>query len=250
VSQSFERIADTYDETRGGVDRGRRFARELQALLDPTKLVVEIGAGTGVVAIGLQELGHRIAGFDLSEGMLRRARLRVGPRVAAADARRLPLADGSVDQALSVWVLHVVGDIPAVLEEVARVLRTGGRYLVVPAMSARPGDPLGEVIWEMDRRLDPQGRRRDDEENLRDLAPAAGLRVVQSREWRAHAYEESPAQVLRKLQTRSYSFLWNATEDQWREVVVPGIEAVRAMPDPDRPISRGVEGRVIVFERK
>jgi ubiquinone/menaquinone biosynthesis C-methylase UbiE len=250
VSPSFERIADTYDETRGGVDRGRRFALELHTLLDPAKSVVEIGAGTGVVATGLQEMGHRIAGFDLSEGMLRRARRRVGPRVAVADARRLPLADGSVDQALSVWVLHVVGDIRAVLREVARILRPGGRYLVVPAMAVRPGDPLGGLIWEMEQRLDPRGRRRDDEDSLRGLAPAAGLRVVESREWHPHAYDESPIQVLRKLETRSYSVLWDITEEQWRDVVVPIIEAVRALPDPDRPISRGVVGRVIVLERE
>ena len=51
-SLSFERIADRYDATRGGEQRGRRTAASLAPLLDPVWPVVEIGIGTGVIALG------------------------------------------------------------------------------------------------------------------------------------------------------------------------------------------------------
>jgi ubiquinone/menaquinone biosynthesis C-methylase UbiE len=162
VSRSlpFDRVAETYDETRGGEDRGRRFAAELNQFLDPTRPVLEVGVGTGVVAMGLAELGHHVVGIDLSLPMLEAAERRIGPKVIRGDARRLPFADGSFDQAYSVWVLHVVGDVKGVLAEVARVLRPGGKYLVVPAVGERPADPVGQPIWDMQRSLDPEGIRR------------------------------------------------------------------------------------------
>ena len=112
-SLPFDRIAESYDETRGGEDRGRRFATELARFLDPALPLLEVGVGTGVVALGLTELGYGVVGVDLSLPMLQAAGRRVGARILQCDARRLPFADGSFDQAYSACVLHVVGDVPA-----------------------------------------------------------------------------------------------------------------------------------------
>lgn len=250
-SLAFDRIADIYDETRGGEERGHRFARDLDPFLTRDEPVVEIGIGTGVIALGLQELGHRVLGVDLGFAVARRAVGRIGPRVAVADAQRLPFRDRSVTQALSVWVLHVVADVEAVLREVERVLTPDGRYLVVPAVGARPDevDPIGRAIWEMQKRLDPEGRRRDAEDDLARKAAAAGLRVVESRAWSAHDYEESPAQAIRKVETRSYSLLWDLPDDEWRAAVEPTLQQLRSLPDPERPIKRTSTDRVIVFAR-
>jgi hypothetical protein len=100
----------------------------------------------------------------------------------------------------------------------------------------------------MDRALDPQGRRRDDPDRLAELAPAAGLRVREVRPLATAGYEETPADVARKLETRSYSSLWNATEEQWRTVVEPTIRAVRALPDPAAPIRRFAHNSLVVFD--
>lgn len=249
-SLSFERIADSYDGTRGGEDRGRRFATQLDRFLRPGSPVLEVGIGTGLVALGLTELGHRVVGVDLSEAMARRARDRIGPRVALGDAARLPVAGESFDQAFSVWVLHVVADPGAVLGDVARILRPGGRYLVVPARSSdEPRDPIGWAILDMFLRADPEGRRVDDESRLRELAPRAGLRVAEVMVWPEHDYLESPAEVIGKIEAHSYSVLWDVPADRWRELVAPILDRLRRLPRPDEPILRRTSDRLVVLER-
>lgn len=248
-SLPFDRIAESYDETRGGEERGRRFAAELARFLDPAGPVLEVGVGTGVVAMGLAGLGYRVAGVDLSLPMLEAARRRIGPRVVRGDARRLPMADASFDQAYSVWVLHVVGDVKGVLAEVSRVLRPGGRYLVVPAVTERPSDPVGQPIWDMQRSLDPEGIRVDHEGRLGALGADAGLRVVEVRSWPLHDDEESPAEALRKIQTRSYSILWDVDQDRWERFVVPAIAALHSLPDPEQPVPRTSTNRLVVMEK-
>jgi ubiquinone/menaquinone biosynthesis C-methylase UbiE len=155
-SLSFERIADRYDATRGGEQRGRRTAASLAPLLDPLCPVLEVGIGTGVVALGLRDLGFTVIGVDLSPAMAQRARRRLGPVVAVADAAHLPVDAAAVEQAVSVWLLHLVADRAAVLAEVARALRPGGQYLVSSArVRVPPQDEIERLLFDMRDQFDP-----------------------------------------------------------------------------------------------
>lgn len=249
ASLPFDRIAEDYDRTRGGDDRGRRFAPELARVLDRDAPVLEIGVGTGVIAAALADLGFRVVGVDLSEPMARGAVRRIGPRVVLGDVLRLPMRDASVRQAVSVWVLHVVGNVESALREVARVLVPGGRYVVVPARGKSPGDPIGRAVLELERRIDPDGRHSDSVERLPELAPAAGLTVRAVREWPPHDYEESPAAAIAKMESRSYSILWRLPDNEWEDAARPALDMLRALPDPDRPIPRHSTDAVVVLER-
>src|SRR6185369_15770966 len=95
-SINFDRIADRYDESRGGTVRGECFAADLLPWLVPG-LVLEVGVGTGIVAAALRAHGVAVIGVDLSEEMLRQAVTRLGPAVVRGDALALPFASGSVD---------------------------------------------------------------------------------------------------------------------------------------------------------
>ena len=212
--------------------------------------MLEIGIGTGVIALGLTELGHRVLGIDLSEAMARRAVARLGPRVALGDALRLPVRDGAFTGAFSVWVLHVVGDPLGALREAARVLAPRGRYVVVPAANHdTSGDPIGAIVQRLWRLGDPEGRRRDDHRRIRELAPQAGLEVEEVRRWPAHDYLESPAEAIEKVQSRSYSVLWDLEGERWTEIVEPVLADLRALPEPDRPIERRTTDHAVILRR-
>lgn len=89
-----------------------------------TGTCLEVGCGTGVHADQVRALGWRPVGVDLSTEMLRYARGRLP--IAQATAEVLPVGSGSVPAVLSMMVHTDMPGYPAVLREIARVLRPGG----------------------------------------------------------------------------------------------------------------------------
>ncbi len=90
-----------------------------------------------------------ITAFDLSPRMLERARNRLGsPRVshAVADLTRLPYADGSFDAVVCGWVLEHLPDPTPGLKELARVLRPGGKLLLLSTEDTLTG-ALCSRMW-------------------------------------------------------------------------------------------------------
>ncbi|MET0424457.1 MAG: class I SAM-dependent methyltransferase [Actinoplanes sp.] len=90
---------------------------------------LEVGCGTGAYAGQLRDLGWTPLGVDLSAGMLAYARGRLP--IARADATRLPVRDAAVDAVVTVMAHTDMPAYPAVLREVARVLRPGGVFVHV-----------------------------------------------------------------------------------------------------------------------
>jgi len=95
------------------------------------RVVLDAGCGGGLVAAGLAKAGATVVGLDLSVPSLAVADRAVPERFAPVAARleRLPLADGAVDAVVAADVLEHVGDLPAVVAELARVLAPGGLLL-------------------------------------------------------------------------------------------------------------------------
>ncbi|MCH1868692.1 class I SAM-dependent methyltransferase [Nocardioides sp. CFH 31398] len=124
----YDDAADTYDETRGGEARAAAVAAEVDRLAPGPGLLVDVAGGTGTVGAALRALGREVLVADASAGMLRHAVRRLPGRVVRADARRLPLGDGSASVVSLVWLLHLLerSDADAVLAEATRVLRPGG----------------------------------------------------------------------------------------------------------------------------
>jgi ubiquinone/menaquinone biosynthesis C-methylase UbiE len=244
---SFERIADRYDETRGGQDRGDRMADGLAAYLNPRTSVLEPGVGTGAVAGGLARLGFTVIGVDVAPSMVVRARERIGGRAFMADAERLPFADGSFRQAYSVWIQHVLEDRPAHFAEMARVLAPRGRYAIVPR--GRPGDALGEELEVLRTHLRPDWEVADSPEGIAEVATAAGFRVTDVIDLPPADFKQSPAALATEIRSRVYSILWDVDEQGWWSVVEPVLIRLESMPNPDRPIRRAHLDRIVLLER-
>jgi ArsR family transcriptional regulator len=100
-------------------------------------VVADLGCGTGTIAQSLSPYLSRgkVIGIDQSEAMLKAARKRTAEllnvEVKRGDLEELPLDDGSCDAALLVLVLAYVADPAAVIREIARVLKPGGRAVIV-----------------------------------------------------------------------------------------------------------------------
>lgn len=111
-----------------------------RAVSADARVVVDLASGSGPVARELARPGRTVVGVDLSAEELRLARQRGAGPLVRADARVLPLRDGSVDVVTSALGLVVVQPLPRVLAEVARVLRPGG-VLAAIAPAVRPMAP-------------------------------------------------------------------------------------------------------------
>lgn len=239
---SFDRVADIYDDTRGGQRRGDRFADDLAPWITGPR-VVELGVGTGVIASGLRRHDIDVVGFDLSEAMMRVAQSRIGSRVAVADVDLLPIADGSIDSAYLVWVLHLVHDPIVTLREAARVVRTGGRVATIT--SSGISDDSDEIAPIVDR-LAPLRQARLDH-NALVVSDHPRLRLVHEgfTEWDEH--ETVPSAEADAIEQRIYSSLFDVDNAAWERVVVPVIDALRALPDPDRPRRRRNRHPIVVW---
>ncbi|MBT9257384.1 methyltransferase domain-containing protein [Phycicoccus sp. MAQZ13P-2] len=96
--------------------------------------ILDAGCGAGPLVADLTERGARVAGFDASPAMIGLARRRLGEEadLQVADlTRSLPYLDEAFDDAVAVLVLHYLQDWSRPLTELARVLKPGGRLVVV-----------------------------------------------------------------------------------------------------------------------
>jgi SAM-dependent methyltransferase len=109
----------------------------------PGMEVLDLCSGSGVVSMGLFEAGASVTGLDFSPVMLELAQRRVpGARFLQGDAMALPFEPASWDAVTIGFGLPHVPDPAAVLAEVKRVLRPGGRV----AFSAWRGPKFGGAI--------------------------------------------------------------------------------------------------------
>jgi demethylmenaquinone methyltransferase/2-methoxy-6-polyprenyl-1,4-benzoquinol methylase len=133
VAAMFDGVAERYDRTNSisslGLDRHWRAVT--RRTLDPTTgaKVLDLAAGTAVSTVGLAESGAWCVAADFSLGMLTRGAHRPVPKVAA-DALRLPFADGVFDAVTVSFGLRNMSDTVAALSEARRVVRPGGRLVV------------------------------------------------------------------------------------------------------------------------
>ncbi len=128
----FDRIAPRYDRVNRIMtfNADQRWRRDLvrRLAIERGETVLDLACGTGDFARICRTRGAFVTGLDFSRGMLLAAGERA-PRKnwLQADALHLPIRDGAFDAAVSGFALRNFVSIPPVLEELARVLRPGGR---------------------------------------------------------------------------------------------------------------------------
>lgn len=131
----FASAAGDWDRLRSDLFGDTFFLWAVLGLIDPALVVGDLGCGTGQLTETIAPYVRQVIAVDSSADMLDAARQRLGA-AANVDLRRgeleqLPLADGELDAAVLSLVLHHSPAPARTLTEVARVVRPGGRLLVV-----------------------------------------------------------------------------------------------------------------------
>jgi len=131
----FGRVAGEWDSLRSELFGSDFTLDGLLTLIPRNWVVADLGCGTGNVGELLAPIVRRIIAVDRSQPMLEAARKRlegassVEFRIGQLEA--IPIAGGEVDLAVAALVLHHVESPPAVCGELRRILRPGGRVLII-----------------------------------------------------------------------------------------------------------------------
>jgi SAM-dependent methyltransferase len=146
-SVAFDRAAEYYDLTRGLSPEGtRKTVGLLAGQLDGRGHVLEVGVGTGQIALPLHEAGVPVTGLDLARPMMDKLVQKSGGRsplpLVQADATTMPFRDDVFGGAYLRWVLHLIPEWRTALAEIARVVRPGG---VLLATLGAYGGPRSEI---------------------------------------------------------------------------------------------------------
>lgn len=154
IRATYSRYAKSYDSWFGAISRGARHAAVAAVNAAPGAKVLEVGVGTGL-ALPHYNATKRITGIDLSREMLAIARDRaagMGLRHVEAllemDAQATNFETGSFDVAVAMFVASVVPDPQALVKELRRVVKPGGKILFVNHFARESGP-----IWWVERAM-------------------------------------------------------------------------------------------------
>ena len=184
----FKNAAATWDTMRAALIGARTDLLALLDLLDDKWVVGDLGCGTGVLSEAVAPAVRRVIAVDESGAMLTAARRRLAPLdnadVRTGSVEKLPIKDGELDVALLFMVTHFVLEPAKVLAEVRRVLKPGGRLLLMDLTAHEHDEYAQELghIW--------QGFT---EEQVRAWVKNAGLTTARYRVLPADTAAKGPA---------------------------------------------------------
>lgn len=223
-SVRFDRAAEFYDASRAIAPEA--MARTIELLAGELRgrgLALEVGVGTGLLALPLHDAGVTVAGLDLSLPMVGKLLEKAGGStpfpLALADATRMPFADDAFGAAYLRWVMHLIPDWRSMVAEVARVVRPGGVFLAnlgsyggthrdiqlrfeeLTGMSTKPVGLDWAAYEELDAEMTGHG---------------ATLRVLPSLD---ESFEEPLEDFLRGIEDNRFSWTWPVPADVLRHAM-------------------------------
>jgi SAM-dependent methyltransferase len=214
----FDRAAEFYDRTRAvSEDSMHRTVEALTAELAERGRVLEVGVGTGLLALPLHEAGIELVGLDLSAPMLGKLVDKAGGRppfpLVLGDATRMPFADAAFGGAYLRWVLHLIPNWQDALAEIVRVVRPG--QVVLVNLGAYGGER--RVIHERFAELtgisiDPVGLGWGEFDTLDEAMRRLGAKPRSLPEVHEAAVD-SLGEFLEGIEESRYSWTWDLPDD-------------------------------------
>jgi len=246
-----DRVAVQYDALRGHPPEvSPRIGEAIASLAGAGARILEVGVGTGRIALPTVSAGSDVVGVDLSAEMLRALAGREQPNLALVrgDITRLPFCSNAFDAAVCVHVLHLV-DSRTVLADLLRMVRPGGviflgRDWVDPASFAGAlRNAFRQAVVDLAESIDfPTGARG----LVQQLGELGGEPVYDGEEQVAVEWQTalSPRQVLDGIRSRDDAESWVLPDDLLKRVM-SRLDAFAADHWSDLDSSQGVTRRFV-----
>jgi ubiquinone/menaquinone biosynthesis C-methylase UbiE len=232
------RVAAQYDALRGHPPEvSKEIGRVIAGHVGERARVLELGVGTGRIALPVAASGCEVHGIDVSSHMLAALARRVrkealaGIHLALGDITALPYREGVFDGAIAVHVLHLVADWADVLAHVSRLVRPGGTLVLgrdwidPESFSGMIRNHFRRTVVEVGREMLPPGA-------TAAAPPSGGAAIVGTlaelgarsmgdgesvaAEWRT---ELTPRQVLDGIRSRDDAESWVLPDDVLAETM-------------------------------
>jgi SAM-dependent methyltransferase len=239
-SVSFDRAAAYYDATRTIAPEALSATIDLLATeFADSGRVLEIGVGTGQLALPLAAAGVRVIGIDLSRPMMDQLVRKAGGRspvpLVQGDVTAMPLAPDSVDGAYARWVLHLIPDWAAAVTALCRTVAPGGTIVI------DPGGYTGtwRELWLRFRDLagpaaEPPGLDMRDPEVLDDAFVEHGATRRDLPVIRSASATATVRRFLEDTRAQKYSWTWRLGEEELGRLVdIVEAEALERWGDLD-----------------
>jgi ubiquinone/menaquinone biosynthesis C-methylase UbiE len=194
--KEFGRQAATLESAEAFTDEMLLARIRAGARLEPTDHLLDLGSGPGIVAVGLASDVRDVVALDLTRPMLDRVRDR-SARLGAPNVRPvlgagegLPFVSGGFDVIVSRLAIHHFPEPIAVLREMERVARPGGRIVIVDVVSSESPDRAG-LHNALEALRDPSHARMLSRAELVTAVRSAGLRISSQTTWqKVRRFEE------------------------------------------------------------
>ena len=239
----FDKIAQSYNAERAHPPEvSAQIGVAIAQLAGAGTQVLELGVGTGRIALPVAAAGCPVVGIDIAHAMLRVAaqdKRTNSLNIVQGDIAQLPFADHAFGAVLAVHVLHLVTDWRGALAEVARVIQPGGIFIQgrdwrdPDSVAERLRAKLREAVMELVSGSRPPGAGAAIAQAITRLGGTPQAEVSAAA-WITH---NSPATILARMAERADAETW-ALDDQTLAAAIARVRsyAQKTYADVDAPL--------------
>lgn len=225
MSIVFDQAVGYYDQTRALPDQIQRWmvaAAQDQIGLMAGARVLEIGVGTGRIALPFAQRGYRYTGVDLSSQMMHTLRSKAeGVKIdlIQGDIARLPLRSATLDAVVAVHIFHLVSAWQQAMDEAARVLRSGG--MLLHGRTRRDDDGEHELRKRMEEQANQLQPRHDERLTWNQVEEQLAQRGGTPQEYTSLPWSttRTPRAIIDQFRNRIWSNTWGLRDDVLADVV-------------------------------